>query len=429
MAKRQFEIIISGGGPIGLATAIAAKVTLGSRARVLVCDPILNRQGNSIRTYAISAAPRRLLENLGVWGKLTAVQPIRKMEITDSALRDAVRQTFLEFEADGEAELPLADMVFHDDLLNALENAAHEHGVEFLAGHVTNFAATSASISVETSDGKIWVAGLLAACDGAASQVRELARIPISGWDYERDAIVATIGAEHGHGAVAMQHFLPAGTFALLPLTENRFSIVWVEKPEDATQICALPAKAFNSQLQARAGNAFGKLQVLDGPQKFPLRVQIARRFSGQRLVLAGDAAHTMHPLAGQGLNLGLRDTAWLMESLTQQAHLGFDIGAQEGLQAYERARRFETVKMLAATDVLFRLFTANAMPARALRDFGLGVVNTMPGFKTSLIREASGISGGVPALLRGAKAFSSEVVTGSRQENASNRNPPPPLI
>lgn len=401
MAKRQFEIIISGGGPIGLATAIAAKTALGSSARILLCDPNLNRQKNSIRAYAISAAPRRLLENLGVWDRLTAVQPIRKMEITDSALRDAVRQTFLEFDADSEAELPLADMVFHDDLLNALKNAAREHGVEFLAASVTNFAATSASISVETSDGKTRAAGLLTACDGAASQVRELACIPIVGWDYERDAIVATIAAEHGHDAIAIQHFLPAGTFALLPLTENRFSIVWVEKPEDATQICALPAKAFNKELQARAGNAFGKLKLLDGPQKFPLRLQIARRFTGQRLVLAGDAAHTTHPLAGQGLNLGLRDTAWLMESLTQQAHLGFDIGAREGLQAYERARRFETVKMLAATDALFRLFTANAMPARALRDFGLGIVNSNHGLKASLIREASGISNHAPALLR----------------------------
>ncbi len=321
------------------------------------------------------------------------------MEITDSELRDIVRQSFLTFEADMASGEPLAVMVGHDDLVMALIETARASSIEFREESISAIAQRGTSVEVTLSSGETLAAGVLAACDGAQSIVRERAKIPVVSWDYQREAIVATVQTERDHEGCAVQHFLPAGTLALLPLPSRRFSIVWVEKPEDAKRLCEMPKEDFEFELQRRAGHAFGKLSVVEGPQHYPLRLQIARRFHAERLVLLGDAAHTTHPLAGQGLNLGLRDVGFLMQQFADAARLGLDIGTAEQLEGYERSRRAETVVTLGTADTLFGLFTTPA--ARALRDAGLGIVDCSTPIKSALMRQAAGEAGELPELLR----------------------------
>ncbi len=400
MAKRQFDLVIVGAGGAGLSTAIAAKITLGPTARILVCAPGRHTQRQSIQAYAISAAPKNLLERIGVWSKIARIQPIHRMEITDSELGDVVRQTYLEFDSSENSSGPLAHIIPHNDLISALEETAGAAGIEVCDREVTGFQSSTTSVSVKLNRDETITAGLLVGCDGATSQVRNLARIQVVGWNYDREAIVATIAAEHDHGGTAVQHFLPAGTFALLPRNNNHFSVVWVEKPQSAAALCHLQETAFIAELQKRAGNAFGKLELREGPTTFPLQLQIARRFVSSRLVLIGDAAHTMHPLAGQGLNLGLRDVGYLMAYLGKQAHLGLDIGQPDNLHAYEQSRRSETVKMLAATDALFRIFTTEGRQTRLFRRLGLGLIDRLPILKSTMIGQAAGDIGHVPGLL-----------------------------
>ncbi len=401
MVKREYDLVIAGAGVIGLATAIAAKLTLGAQARILICDPGRSTQRQSIQAYAISSGPKILLQKIGVWGKIARVQPVRRMEITDSDLEDVVRQTYLNFDSSADPSRSLAEMVSHNDLIMSLEETAAVAGITIRDVTITGFDATPKSVSICLNGDEIITAGLLASCDGAESQIRALAKIPVVGWAYDRQAIVATVSAENDHGGIAVQHFLPAGTFALLPRAGNQFSVVWVEKPKSATALCRLPRAEFENELQIRAGNTFGKLELREGPATFPLRLQIARRFTGPRLVLMGDAAHTMHPLAGQGLNLGLRDIGFLMSHLEKQARLGLDLGQLESLKDYERSRRRDTVRMLALTDALFRIFTTGASPARTLRDFALGLVDQLPVLKSTLVEHAAGDRENSPRLLR----------------------------
>lgn len=401
MGRRNFDLVISGAGPIGLATALAARSILGGKARMLVCDPYWDRQRPSLLFYAISAAPRRLLQNIGVWHRLENSSPIKRMEISDSGLRDVVRQNYLSFDQDVRTGDPLAYMVGHDELTSALKEAVREADIQVRSEAISGFVAREPSIDTQFSSGESVTGGLVAACDGAQSMVRELAKIPITGWNYDRNAIVATVRAERYHEGVAVQHFLPAGTFALLPLPDQHFSIVWVERPGDAERLCAGSTADFEDALQARAGHQFGKLTLVDGPQHYPLRFQIARQLQRGRVVLLGDAAHTTHPLAGQGLNLGLRDVGYLMHYLAADARLGLDLGSHQTLLAYERSRRGETLATLGAADALFRLFSLEGDAVRTIRDTGLGIVDSSEKLKSFLIRQASGITPDLPALLR----------------------------
>lgn len=397
---QTYDIIVAGSGPIGLATALAARRTLGVRARILVCDPALSAGARSILAYAISAGPRFLLERLGVWELLRERQPIMRMDITDSMPADVMRQRFLHFDADGERRHSLAEMVEHDVLIDALLARARQSDILFEPDAIAQIERRNASIRVTMKSGRTFSSALLAACDGARSMIREFARIPVTGWNYQRSAIIATVMSELDHLGVAVQHFLPAGTFAMLPLAGRRYSIVWVEEPKEAERLCAAPREQFIAALQMRASREFGPISLLAGPQTLPLRLQIAQQFHAERIVLLGDAAHTTHPLAGQGLNLGLRDVAYLMDNIVPAARLGLDIGGFECLERYGQSRHFETVSILGAADALFRLFSTSAAPVRLMRDVGLGIVDRLPKLKSLFADYASGSSPGSPALL-----------------------------
>jgi 2-octaprenyl-6-methoxyphenol hydroxylase len=250
-------------------------------------------------------------------------------------------------------------------------------------------------------DGSSLSARLLVAADGARSNLRALARIGTVGWPYDQTGIVTTVVPEVPHGGRAVQHFLPAGPFALLPMTGNRVCVTWTEAATEAQRILKLDGAGFRAEVERRFGADLGALVTISAPQSWPLEIGIARSLTAPRFALAGDAAHSLHPIAGQGLNLGFRDVAALAEALIDTGRLGLDIGGPETLMRYERARRFDNLASAAGFDVLNRLFSARSTLARSARGAALAFADRLPNFKRLVIAEAAGETGDVPRLLR----------------------------
>jgi 2-octaprenyl-6-methoxyphenol hydroxylase len=232
--------------------------------------------------------------------------------------------------------------------------------------------------------------------------MRKAAGIKTIGWSYDQSGIIATVKLEKSHDGRAIQHFLPSGPFAILPLTENRVSLVWTEDGARAREIVALDDDEFLSEAKKRIGGRFGTLELAGPRAAFPLDLHLARGFVADRVALVGDAAHGVHPLAGQGLNIGLRDVAALAEVAVESARLGLDLGSATVLQRYERWRRFDSAFSAVTMDGLNRLFSNDSAPLRAIRSLGLGLVDRAPALKRFFVREAAGLTGTVPRLLKG---------------------------
>jgi 2-octaprenyl-6-methoxyphenol hydroxylase len=396
------DVLIAGGGFAGLALALALRQGLGPDFAVTVADPEFGR-GNDPRASAIAAAPRRMFEALGVWAAVAAeAQDIRDMIITDSRVEDAVRPVFLSFAGDIEPGEPFAHMIENAALVRELAEKAAAQGVTIIAQAVTDFAVGRNGASVTLGDGGVRTAKLLVAADGARSRLRERAGIALRGWSYGQSAIVTTVAHERDHDGRAEEHFLPGGPFAILPLRDRRSSIVWTEHTADAARFVALPDGEFHDELEKRFGLHLGDI-TLAGPRRaYPLGLWVARDFVAERLALVGDAAHVIHPIAGQGLNMGLRDVAALAEAVVDAARLGLDPGDPTVLERYQRWRRFDTLAMGVSTDGLNRLFSNRSDVLRLVRDVGLGIVDRLPSLKRMFIREAAGLTGEVPKLLRG---------------------------
>jgi 2-octaprenyl-6-methoxyphenol hydroxylase len=398
------DVVIGGAGFAGLALAIALRQGLGDAFSVTVADPALaSAQSKDPRASAIAAAARRLFEAIEVWDAVEdAAQPILDMVVTDSKLEDAVRPTFLTFGGEVEEGEPFAHMIENRLLVDALMAKAKLAGVDLRATAVKGFENSTKAVDVALADGATIPARLLVGADGARSSIREHAGIVTHGWNYDQSAIVCTVAHEREHHGRAEEHFLPAGPFAILPLTGKRASIVWTENAREATRIVALPDDEFHDELERRFGLHLGDIEVTGARRAFPLGLFTARAFIGERLALIGDAAHIIHPIAGQGLNMGLRDVAALAEAVADAARLGLDVGAPDVLERYQRWRRFDTMTMGVATDGLNRLFSNRSDVLRLVRDVGLGLVERLPPLKQLFIREAAGFTGDVPKLLRG---------------------------
>ncbi len=400
-----FDLAIAGGAASGLALAAAVKRALGAGTSVAVIDPGPAPRSDPgrplLRTVAIAAGPRQLLDSVGAWAAIAPkAQPILAMEIMDGEVRDAVRLPHLRFDAKGDG--PLAHMAFNDDVVAALSELCASLGVERIAGSAMSWNPGKHVARLALADGRSLRARLAVAADGARSKLRALAAIPAYGWDYDQSGIVATIAHERDHEGVAEQHFLPAGPFAILPLPGRQSSIVWNERRADARALVALESEDFLRQLELRFTLKLGELRLASPVEAFPFRFQIARRFVGERLALIGDAAHVVHPIAGQGLNLGLRDVAALAETIVAEMRLGLDPGGPAPLAAYERARRFDVAASGMGMDAMNRLFSNNFGPLRLLRDLGLRLVDRAPALKDLLIAEAGGAGRDAPKLLRG---------------------------
>jgi 2-octaprenyl-6-methoxyphenol hydroxylase len=400
----QRSIVICGGAFAGLALALALRQGLGPDIPVVVADPALGmRPSRDPRATAIVAACRRLFEALGVWEEVAPnAQPILDMVVTDSALADATRPVFLTFAGDVEPGEPFAHMVENRNLIDALAARAEAAGVDLRATAVNNYEASADGIDVVLADGATIAASLLIAADGARSKLREQAGIATHGWEYDQSGIVVTVGHERDHHGRAEEHFLPAGPFAILPLTGKRSSLVWTETRKEAARITALGEEEFHAELEQRFGLHLGEIKALDKPRAFPLGYFVARSFIAERMALVGDAAHVIHPIAGQGLNMGLKDVAALAEVVVDAARLGMDPGQANVLERYQRWRRFDTMAMGVATNSLNLLFSNESKLLRAVRDIGLGLVDRAPPLKNLFIRQAAGLTGEVPRLLKG---------------------------
>jgi 2-octaprenyl-6-methoxyphenol hydroxylase len=408
-AIERTDVVIAGAGFAGLALALALRQGLGRGFAITVADPALAPDARpDPRASAIAAAARRMFETLGVWDAVAAdAQPITDMIVTDSKLKDAMRPVFLTFAGEierragsGETE-PFAHMIENAPLVAALAAKARAEGIALRATTVRSFRHEG-RIVVAFGDGRMTSAALLVAADGANSVVREQAGIATHGWSYGQSAIVTTVTHERDHNGRAEEHFLPAGPFAILPLKGKRASLVWTETDAEAARLVALPDDAFHAELERRFGLHLGEVSLAGPRRAYPLKLFIARAFIAERIALVGDAAHVIHPIAGQGLNMGLRDVAALAEAMVDAARLGMDCGSADVLERYQRWRRFDTAAMGVATDGLNRLFSNESDVLRLVRDVGLGLVDRMPALKSFFMREAAGFTGEVPKLLRG---------------------------
>jgi 2-octaprenyl-6-methoxyphenol hydroxylase len=402
MAQRS--IVIGGGAFAGLALALALRQGLGAEIPIIVADPALaTRPSRDPRATAIVAACRRLFEAIGVWERVAdQAQPITDMVVTDSKLEDATRPVFLTFAGDVKPGEAFAHMVENRHLIDALVERASAEGIDLRATTVSGFEQRAGGVDVMLGDGNTIQASLLVAADGARSKLRERAGIATHGWDYDQSGIVVTVGHERDHQGRAEEHFLPAGPFAILPLKGARSSLVWTEDRAEAARIIALSEDEFHTELEQRFGLHLGEIKALDKPRAFPLGYFVARSFIGERLALVGDAAHVIHPIAGQGLNMGLKDIAALAEVIVDAARLGMDLGQADVLERYQRWRRFDTMAMGLATNSLNLLFSNKSTLLRSVRDIGLGLVDRMPPLKDAFIRQAAGLAGEVPRLLKG---------------------------
>ena len=402
--KPALDILIAGAGYVGLAAAVSIKQARPSMSIAIVDAAPEGAWQRDSRASAIAAAACRMLGQLGCWDEiLPEAQPITDMVITDSRIADPVRPVYLTFDGEVAPGEPFAHMVENKVLNGALRRRARELGVDIIEGMaVQAFETGLAGVAVHLADGTSLDTRLLVAADGVNSRLRDMAGIKAVRWEYGQSGIVCTVAHERPHNGRAEEHFLPAGPFAILPLKGNRSSIVWTERTEDAARLIATDELVFESELEQRFGLQLGELRVEGKPRAWPLGLTLARDFVAPRFALAGDAAHGIHPIAGQGLNLGFKDAAALAQVLVEADRLGEDIGAIDVLQRYERWRRFDTVQMGVTTDLLNRLFSNDFGPLRAIRDLGLGLVDRMPGMKDFFVRQASGLTASTPRLLQG---------------------------
>jgi 2-octaprenyl-6-methoxyphenol hydroxylase len=349
-----------------------------------------------------------MYRTLGVWEAMQAdAQPIREILVTDGAPARAASPFSLHFDA-AEAGAPqLGAIVENRHIRASLQaRAQSEPNLTLIApAAVTSVTVEAGGVTAMLANGESVKAALAIAADGRVSPLREAMGIKTIGWSYPQTGIVTTVEHEKPHNGVAYEHFLPAGPFAILPMTGNRSSLVWTEKKDLAPAILTLDEARFNEELANRFGAHLGAVKAAGPRWSYPLSFHIARDFVKPRFALAGDCAHGIHPIAGQGLNLGLKDAAALTEVLLDAARLGQDIGALDVLKRYERWRRFDSVALAASTDALNRLFSNDIAPLRAIRDIGMGIVDSIGPARRFFMRHAGGDVGKLPRLMRGEAA------------------------
>ena len=389
----MLDMLVVGGGYVGLAAAVAVKQAAPHLDVMVVEAAPESSWKKDERASAIIAAASKMLAVFGIWDEiLPEAEPITKMIVTDSRTADPVRPVFLTFDGSVAEGEPFAHMVANVAMVGALRGACERLGVTIREGlSATGYTSGDNGATLTLSDGSLLEAKLLVACDGVKSKLRDMAGIKTVKWDYGQSGIVTTVEHERPHNGCAEEHFLPSGPFAILPLKNNRSSLVWTERTADANRLVAADDLIFESELERRFGHRLGALKVVGGKRAFPLGLTLARAFVAPRLALAGDAAHGIHPISGQGLNLGFKDVAALAETIVEADRLGIDIGSIHTLERYQTWRRFDTFRMGVTTDVLNRLFSNDVGPLRFVRDLGLGLVDRVPALKSYFIGEAAG--------------------------------------
>jgi 2-octaprenyl-6-methoxyphenol hydroxylase len=406
---KHADVVIAGGGLVGLPLGLALaqgglKVVVADAAPVsTVLDPKFDG-----RVSALAYASVRMLKALGVWEALAPhAQPIHEILVTDGKPGQPASPFSLHFDAGEVGAEALGHIAENRHTRVALHGAVERQpNLELIAPAAVKSLRMEAGRAIATlANGEQIAAALAIAADGRESPLRAEAGIGVIGWSYPQTGIVATVEHEKPHSGVAYEHFLPSGPFAILPMTGNRSSLVWTEARTKAPALLALDEAGFNEELARRFGAHLGATKAAGPRWSYPLSFHLARDFVRPRLALAGDCAHGIHPIAGQGLNLGLKDAAALAEVLLDAARLGQDIGALDALKRYERWRRFDSFTLAASTDALNRLFSNDIAPLRHLRDMGLGIVDSIGPARRFFMRHAGGDIGKLPRLMKGEAA------------------------
>ena len=408
------DILVVGGGLTGLPLALALRggaVDSGLKVTVVSLEGPEDRLAPEMdgRAFALSASSKNLLQLLGVWEHVADLaQPMTQVDITDSKLAEVMRPTLLHMDNELENGEPAAFVVEAHVLRAALAKVyASRDDIEVISPmNVTGFDVSAGKVDVQLEDGSARSGRLLVASDGRASNLRKMAKIQTIDWPASQWGIVATIAHSEPHFGRAVQHFLPSGPFAVLPLTDNRVSLVWTEQSDFASHVSQMEDEEFLAQVRLRMGDelasSLGNLSLAGPRNAFPLTMLVARDYVGERFALLGDAAHGMHWIAGQGLNYGLRDVAALTETLIDAHRLGLDIGSLSQLQRYEQWRRFDSFAFTASMVALNSLFSNENAILRTVRDFGLNMAGHVPFAKNLFVNEAAGSSGTVPKMLKG---------------------------
>lgn len=402
MAQTSYDAIIVGGGLAGLTTSIALAAH-GLSVAVIDRVPLDVQHDEAFdgRASAIAYASCQLFEGIGLWPHVAAhAQPILEIRVSDGPSLLHLHFDHRDLGDQG----PLGHMIENRHIRLGLAARLEEmEGITLYApSTVIDIDRSTDGTSVQLEEGTTLRAPLILGVDGRMSQTRKSAGIASDGWSYGQVGIVCAIEHEHSHAGIAHERFLPAGPFAILPLAGKRSSLVWTEEARFADTIMALGPRAFEHEVQRRVGDFLGEVSVVGGRWCFPLSLHFAERYTDTRLALVGDAAHGIHPIAGQGLNMGLRDIAALTEILVDAHTAGRDIGSTDTLDRYANWRHFDNTALMGVTDGLTRLFSNDIGPLKLARDIGIAAVNQIPPLKRFFMEHARGTIGELPKLLRG---------------------------
>ncbi|WP_020590378.1 UbiH/UbiF/VisC/COQ6 family ubiquinone biosynthesis hydroxylase [Kiloniella laminariae] len=405
------EVLVVGGGLVGLTLGVAL-ASAGLEVAVIDREPPGSQKAAPFdgRSSAIALGSQRVFEQIGLWqGMSWAAEAIQHIEITDGQIDRGASSLSMSYDFRDVGNVPMGWIVENRAIrLATHEKAARLSNLHHLAPHsLARLERNKRGVNAQLDDGRNLSASLVIGADGRNSQLRKEAGIKVAETDYHQNGIVCTVVHEKPHKGVAFEHFLPSGPFALLPLPDSeegvhRSSLVWSEKRELADDYLALDNTGFAAELHRRFGQALGDFTVTDMRWSYPLSSLHAERYTDLRLALVGDSAHGMHPIAGQGLNLGLRDVAALAEVIVDARRAGLDIGSVQVLEDYARWRRFDNVLLLGAMDGLVKLFSNDLAPLRIARDLGLATVDKLPPVKRFFMKHAMGIVGDLPRLMRG---------------------------
>ncbi|WP_286272398.1 FAD-dependent monooxygenase [Thalassotalea hakodatensis] len=402
---QKFDVLIVGGGMVGLSTALAIRHLTECTVAIVDTQSIPNiTEQPDIRVSAINAASKQLFEHLGVWQQITACrhQPYQAMHIWDSGGIGQLDFTLQDIGArDHNGQL---GWIIENNIVRAAlwQKAQQDSGIAFFTEEkLTHITQGESEVFASFASKPPIMANLVVGADGANSWVRAQANIPLTFRDYDHHAIVATVACEQGHQNTAWQVFLPTGPLAFLPLnssSNNLCSIVWSTSPEEANRLLQLDELAFNQALTAASDGKLGLVSLQSERQAFPLRMRYAQQFVSERFVLVGDAAHTIHPLAGQGVNLGLKDAAVLAQLLAESST---SVYSTKLLNQYQRWRKADAIEMIAAMEGIKQAFTPQQAPIAFARGVGLSMLNKLKPMKAPMIKQALGINGHLPALLK----------------------------
>lgn len=401
----ETDILISGGGLNGPALALGL-AQAGFNVVIVDKRPMAARSESNFdgRGYALALGSKRLLANIGVWDKVDAnSQPMLDIKVSDGHAGDGPSPFFLHFDhaelEEGPMGFMMEDRFLYRGFMDALQN---EPRIALISEDaVVDHSVTGSTVSSQLESGKTVISKLLVGCDGRQSDTATRAGISRSGWEYGQTALVCAIQHELPHNGVAHQFFMPQGPLAILPLSGNRSSIVWTETDENARAIHQLNDEDYLAVLRPRFGNFLGDIELAGARHTYPLSLSVADSFAAERVALVGDAAHGLHPIAGQGLNAGLRDVGALVQVLSEARNRGEDFASQQVLERYEKWRRFDTQALVAATDITNRIFSNDNPLLRIGRDLGMGLINRLPPARRAFMREAAGLTGDLPSLMR----------------------------